>query len=138
MSTEAAAPKVSQGPEITVRLMGRVAECQKACQPCGDVAGAAIRVRLPDDMTETTPRELISLIARQNPLLRDQIVRHDGTPRSSTRILFNGQPPADLDTRLQIREDPKTSERIIIIIFDDGTVVVVTDTTIIVFLPCDG
>jgi hypothetical protein len=124
----------TDGPEITVRLMGKVGEFARD-REVADKRGAEIRMRLPE---KTTPRNLIAQIAKENPLLRDQIIRGDGSPRSSTRILLNGKPPESLDVKLEVRDDPISKKRIVIVILGDGTVVVITDIVIIVFVPCDG
>ena len=139
MTEYASLADISSGPEITVRLLGRAAEFRESPAPeqRGD-RGAALRLRLAEDVREITPRQLLAQVASENPLLRDQIVRKDGSPRSSTRILINGQPPPDLDMRMEVRQDAASARRVIVIIFDDGTVVVVTDVVIIVFVPCDG
>lgn len=123
-------------PEIEVRLMGRVGEFAELSSR--QERGASLKMRIPEEMKETTPQELISLVADQNPLLRDQLVRRDGTPRASTRILLDGKPPSDLGGRLELRRDAQSSRLVIVVIFDDGTVVVITDVVIIVFVPCDG
>ena len=125
----------TEGAEITVRLMGKAGELAKGAAQC-DARGAELTMRLP--VGGTSPRDIIAKIAEENPLLRDQMVRADGTPRSSTRILFNGKPPRDLDQKLEIRRDPQTRQFIIVIIFGDGTVIVITDIVIIVYVPCDG
>lgn len=46
---------------------------------------------------ELTPREILKAVAAQNPLLERQIIRSDGSPRLSTKILVDGQPPWSLD-----------------------------------------
>jgi hypothetical protein len=123
------------GAEITVRLMGKVGELAKSAHGC-DPRGAELTMRLP--IGGTSPRDIIARVADENPLLRDQMVRADGSPRSSTRILLNGKPPRDLDQKLEIRRDPQTRRLVIVIILTDGTVIVITDVVIIVFVPCDG
>lgn len=45
-----------------------------------------------------TPREIILAIARMNPALQRQIVRDDGNPRQSSKILIDGTQPDDLDS----------------------------------------
>lgn len=127
---------LSDGVEITVRLMGKLGELAKSCE-CVDARGAELKMKLPDEGA-TSPRKLIAQIADENPLLRDQMVRGDGSPRSSTRILLNGKPPRDLDQRMEIRRDPETRAFIIVVIFGDGTVVIITDIVVIVLVPCDG
>jgi len=124
-----------KGFEIVVRLMGKAAEMLTPNSTRFDHVHD-IKVRLPENIRTTTPAEIIKLIADQNPLLRDQIVRGDGTPRSSTRILLNGAPPRSLDQRLEVVEREKGE--IIVIIF--GPVIVVVDGPIIVVVvvPCDG
>jgi molybdopterin converting factor small subunit len=49
------------------------------------------------EVKESTPKAILQELAKGNPLLKDQIVRADGLPRSSTRILVNGVPPSSLD-----------------------------------------
>lgn len=122
--------------EITIRLMGRSAEPLRGTSPMGERRSADVRMKLPANKPITL-RNLIRKIADENPLLKDQIVRGDGTPRSSTRILLNGKPPEDLDATLEVREDAQR-RRTIVVILGDGTVIVITDVVIIVFLPCDG
>jgi hypothetical protein len=46
------------------------------------------------EVSATTPRAIIGELAKSNSLLADQLVRGDGTPRSSTRILINGETSA--------------------------------------------
>lgn len=96
--------ETDDGLEITVRLMGKAAEFLTP-----DVARRGhlhdIKVRLPNQVRETTPAEIIRFVAEQNPLLRDQIIRGDGTPRSSTRILINGVPPKSLSEKIEVLEE---------------------------------
>lgn len=127
----------ARAPEITVRLMGKAGEFARS-EERTEGRGATLKMRLPEKAKSTTPRKLIQQIAHENPLLRDQLVRADGTPRSSTRILLNGKPPEDLDANLEIRQDPRTEELVIVVILTDGTVILITDVVIIVFVPCDG
>lgn len=75
---------------------------------------AAHKVTL--EVKETTPRAILQEIAKGNPLLKDQIVRGDGSPRSSTRILINGTPPSSLDDVIQAD----------------------ADLSVAVVMPCDG
>lgn len=112
--------------EVTVRLMGKATELIKANDPCNKNC-RELKVQVND----VTPRSIINEIAKQNPLLRDQIVRRDGTPRSSTKILINGQPPSDLDMELTTRRVKDEQTDIIIVVFPDEII-------IIVIVPCDG
>jgi hypothetical protein len=141
MTSEAKSARVNEGPEITVKLMGKVAEFAKTGDESDVGRLPGLRMRL-SDTESTTPRRILQQLASENPLLSDQILRKDGSPRSSTRILFNGRAPSDLDGTLEIREieDPLLSvaRRVIVIIFDDGTVVIITDVVVIVMVPCDG
>lgn len=127
-------PKVS--PEITVRLAGRIAEVA-GVGSLEREQGVMLRLTLPDEMKETTPRQLIAHIAKQNPLLRDQIVRRDGTPRSSTRILLDGMPPDDLDDILSVTED-KTSRKLLLCRRLPNGYLICREIVIIVVVPCDG
>lgn len=70
--------------EVRVRLLAKAAELAAAHETLVEVK-------------EKTARAIINEIAKANPLLGDQIVRGDGTPRSSTKILIDGKPPLDLD-----------------------------------------
>ena len=83
--------------EITVKLMGKAAELlarQGACNPKEFTHEIEVSVR------EPTVRGILQEIAAQNPLIADQIIREDGTPRSSTKILVGGRPPRSLDETL--------------------------------------
>jgi len=51
-------------------------------------------------VTKLTPKEILKAVAAQNPLLERQIIRGDGSPRLSTKILVNGQPPRSLDEEI--------------------------------------
>ncbi len=121
------------GPEIKVRLMGRVADIEDSC---GKVLPREISVRL--SQTENiTPRTILKELAEQNPLIADQIIRFDGTPRSSTKILLNGNPPRNLDSKLALARRKNARGVIVIVVIDgdgDGDI----DIVIIVMLPCDG
>ena len=44
-----------------------------------------------------TPREIVKAIADQNPLIKQQLIRDNGDPRLSTKILVDGTPPKSLD-----------------------------------------
>jgi hypothetical protein len=125
-------------PDIKVRLLGKLGELALSQAEASAMRGAELSVRLPEGTSETSPRKLIAQIAEENPLLRDQMIRQDGSPRSSTRILLNGKPPADLDQRMEVRYDKETDREIIVVVFSDGTVVIITDVVIIVLVPCDG
>ena len=46
---------------------------------------------------ERTPLAVIKALADANPLLSSAIIRDDGTPRSSTKILIDGAAPPRLD-----------------------------------------
>lgn len=48
-------------------------------------------------VARATPSEIIKAVAAANPLLKRQLVRGDGSPRQSTRILIDGAPPSSLD-----------------------------------------
>lgn len=117
-------PSEQQKLEVTVRLMGKGSEILKSKDPCAEPCHD-IKVQV----SEATPRNILQEIAKQNPLIADQIIRADGTPRSSTKILVGGKPPRDLDEKLATRRVVEAD--IIIIIFTD-------DIVIIIFLPCDG
>lgn len=69
---------------IEVRLLAKAAELAGAHTVSIDVQG-------------TTPRDILLELARTNTLLHDQIIREDGIPRSSTRVLVNDMPPSSLD-----------------------------------------
>jgi len=115
--------------------MGRSAEPVRGWSPVEARRSADVRVKIPLDKP-TTLGEMVKRLADENPLLRDQIVRGDGTPRSSTRILINGEPPRDLHARVEMRRE--AARDVIVVVLSDGTVIVITDIVIIVFLPCDG
>lgn len=59
----------------------------------------SIRFEIPSSTTQITLREAMKYLAAQNPALRDQLIGSDGSPRFSTGILFNGEPPPSLDTQ---------------------------------------
>lgn len=115
----------TEKPTVRVRLMGKAAELVGA-ERLRETGVADLEVAV----SGTSPREILQEIARANPLIADQIIRGDGTPRSSTKVLVNGKPPADLDMRLATRQETREGG-IIIVIFTD-------DIVIIIFLPCDG
>ena len=78
--------------QVKVRLMGKAAELANAHE-------VAVTT------TATTPKSVLSELAKGNPLLADSLIRGDGTPRSSTRVLINGKPPASLDDQFQAGAD---------------------------------
>jgi|SRR5450755_8936 hypothetical protein len=127
-------------PPITVRVLGRAAELFAGQATVGQAAPFETKVQV----SARTPRTIIQEIAKKNPLIADQLIRSDGTPRSSTKILIKGKPPESLDARLVTREEaaavtpaggavtPEDQPIIIIIIDGDG------DILIVVIVPCDG
>jgi hypothetical protein len=72
---------------ISVKLLGQLLELAAASTIQAKVRGQ-------------TPREIINEIAHANPLIAESIVREDGNPRLSTKILINGRPPKSLDERI--------------------------------------
>lgn len=108
--------------EVTVRLMGKAAEL---IQKDRFESSQDLKVKV----SEATPRNILTEIARQNPLMTDQMIRNDGTPRSSTKILINGKPPIDLDMKLTTKRVQQGD--IVVIIFTD-------DIVIVIVVPCDG
>ena len=88
---------------LEVTLLAKAAELAGAHQVSVDIEG-------------TTPRDVLLALAQSNALLHDQILRGDGTPRSSTRILVNGFPPSSLD------EEISTGANV----------------SVVVMFPCDG
>lgn len=83
--------------DITVRLMGKAAE---VLARQGLSGASELTQEIEISVKERTIRGVLQELARQNPLIADQIVREDGTPRSSTRILVGGRPPGSLDDPL--------------------------------------
>jgi len=79
----------AQTPSVKVRLFAKAAE----------LAGST-DVELV--LKEPTIKGMLSEIASSQPLLTDHIVRADGSPRSSTKILIDGHPPASLDTPIPL------------------------------------
>ncbi|MEP0706989.1 MAG: hypothetical protein ABJL17_04435 [Parvibaculum sp.] len=69
------------------------------------IRGAAEALLLTDSIevsvSKLTPSEIIKAVASQNPLLERQIIRSDGTPRLSTKILIDGQPPNSLEAEIE-------------------------------------
>jgi hypothetical protein len=137
-----------QGPQIAVRLLGRAAELVSTQSPV-----ANLQVRLPGNIQVITPAEIIKLVADQNVLLRNQIIRDDGMPRSSTKILLNGVAPKNLNQQLRLEKrvvrdvvsdtgqtsggDPiQPLERIVVVIVDIDLGVV--DILVVIIVPCDG
>ena len=78
--------------KIQVKLMGKARELSSAATMEADVSTA-------------TPREIINEIARANPLLTDSLVRGNGDPRASTKILINGRSPRSLDDSIDPSAD---------------------------------
>lgn len=89
--------------KITVNLLAKAAELAET---------HTLKVEIP----ENTPIKILEAVADQNPLLKNQILREDGTPRSSTKVLINGVPNSDL-----------------LKIFPEDA-----DITVAVVMPCDG
>ncbi len=118
--------------------MGKASELMRSYASLQDSRVVGVRTRLPATKT-TTPRKIMEHVANENPLLRDQMLRKDGAPRSSTRILFDGRPPRDLDEELEIRviESPTfaRSRRVVVVVDID---LIIIDIVIVVVLPCDG
>lgn len=136
------------GALITVRVMGKAAEF---ASPTGS---GEIPVHLPAHAHTITPLEIIHHVANQNPLLKDQLIREDGTPRSSTKILLNGTPPKSLHQKLSIQKRTvqgvvtdvgqpaapgsvvQSPQRVVVVIVDIDLVIV--EIVIVVVVPCDG
>jgi hypothetical protein len=78
--------------KVQVKLMGKVRELSSAATMEADVSTA-------------TPREIINEIAQANPLLADSLIRSNGDPRASTKILINGRPPRSLDDPIDPKSD---------------------------------
>lgn len=73
------------GHEVEVQLFAKAMELAKTSNVTLMVA-------------QRTPAEILKELASMNPLVADSIVRPDGTPRSSTKVLINGEAPTDLAT----------------------------------------
>lgn len=110
--------------EVTVRLMGKAGELIKFSDSERQIS-RDLKVKV----SEVTPRNIIAEIAKQNSLIAEQIIRDDGIPRSSTKILINGQPPKNLDMALSTKRVQQGE--IIIVIFTDEIIIVIV-------VPCDG
>ena len=52
---------------------------------------------------KVTPRKILEEIARVHPEIKSGLMRADGTPRLSTKILIDGGPPFDLDETIPVK-----------------------------------
>jgi|HubBroStandDraft_2_1064218.scaffolds.fasta_scaffold136540_3 hypothetical protein len=55
-----------------------------------------VALRLPTP----TPMAILKALAKKDPRLKDCLVRGNGNPRLSTKILINGYPPRSLSSRI--------------------------------------
>ena len=133
---------ITQEHEITVRLMGKATEIiDQCCDKSAQSRYHEVKVKIPQNRNSL--REIVEDLAKSNPLIEDQIIRSDGTPRSSTKILINGKAPKSLEGKVEFKKQRGFKGSVgfvIVIVWDDGTITVITDEpiVIIVVLPCDG
>jgi hypothetical protein len=77
---------------VQVKLLGKARELSSAAS-----IGVSVQT--------ATPRDIVNEIARGNPLLTDSLIRANGDPRASTKILINGNPPRSLDEPIDAASD---------------------------------